>query len=40
MYQFIVSVRNDTLVRGGIEKVAAANIDRQTIETYVRQKHP
>jgi hypothetical protein len=37
-FQFVVSIRNDTLIQQGIEKVAGTNIDRLNIERYVRIK--
>jgi hypothetical protein len=35
-FPFTVSISNDTLIQRGMEKVEAANIDREIIERYVR----
>ena len=35
-FEFVISIRNDTLTQRGIEKVAAAGVDRTNIERYVR----
>jgi hypothetical protein len=37
-FDFTVSIKNDTLIQQGLEKVKDANIDRQLIEKYVRVK--
>ena len=37
-FSFIVSVRNDTLIQRGIEKVKEAGVDRLNLEMYVRVK--
>jgi len=37
-FHFTVSIRNDTLIQTGIEKVVSAGIDRLNIEKYVRVK--
>ncbi|HTI10997.1 MAG TPA: hypothetical protein VL832_20645 [Puia sp.] len=37
-FKFTVSIRNDTLVQRGLEKVEKENIDREIIEKYVRVK--
>ena len=37
-FSFTVSIRNDTLVQRGIEKVESAGIDRVNIEKYIRVK--
>ncbi len=35
-FDFTVSVRNDTLIQSGIEKIATLQIDRKIIETYIK----
>ena len=35
-FEFVINLRNDTLTQRGIEKVAAAGVDRVNIEKYVR----
>ena len=35
-FEFTVSLKNDTLVQKGLEKVEGAGIDREIIEKYVR----
>jgi hypothetical protein len=35
-FSFVVTVRNDTLIQRGIEKVKEAGVNRLNIETYVR----
>lgn len=37
-FRFTVTLKNDTLVQQGVEKVADAGIDRLNIERYVRLK--
>jgi hypothetical protein len=37
-FSFVVTVKNDTLIQRGIEKVKEAGIDRMNIEMYVREK--
>lgn len=37
-FTFTISIRNDTLVQSGIEKVDSAGINRLNIEKYVRLK--
>lgn len=37
-FKFTVSIKNDTLVQTGIEKVEKAGVDRLNIEKYVRLK--
>jgi len=37
-FTLTVRIQNDTLVQSGVEKIAAANIDRINIEKYVRVK--
>jgi len=37
-FNFKVSVKNDTLIQSGIEKVEKAGIDRVIIEKYIRAK--
>ncbi len=37
-FQFTITIRNDTLVQKGIEKVAGTGIDRLNIEKYLRVK--
>ena len=37
-FTFTVTIKNDTLIQSGIEKVANANVDRINIEKYVRVK--
>lgn len=37
-FDFTIEIKNDTLVQQGIEKVAAANVDRINIEKYIRLK--
>jgi len=37
-FHFTVSIRNDTLIQTGIEKVVSAGVDRLNIEKYVRVK--
>lgn len=37
-FNFKVSIKNDTLVQTGVEKVAAAGVDRTITEKYVRVK--
>ena len=37
-FSFTVTIRNDTLVQRGVEKIEAAGIDRLNIEEYVRLK--
>jgi hypothetical protein len=38
-FDFTVSIKNDTLIQQGLEKVNDAKIDRQIVETYVRVKN-
>ncbi|WP_020601338.1 hypothetical protein [Spirosoma spitsbergense] len=38
-FTFTVSLKNDTLIQRGIEKVEKAGIDRMNIEKYVRLKN-
>lgn len=35
-FEFVISLKNDTLTQRGIEKVAAAGVDRINIEKYIR----
>jgi hypothetical protein len=37
-FSFIVTVKNDTLIQRGIEKVKEAGVDRMNTEMYVREK--
>ncbi len=37
-FEFTVSIKNDTLIQRGIEKVADAGVNRLNIEKYVRVK--
>lgn len=37
-FSFVVTVRNDTLIQRGIEKVKEAGVNRMNIEMYVREK--
>lgn len=37
-FDFIVEIRDDTLIQRGVEKVKSTNIDRYNIEKYVRLK--
>ncbi|AQG78303.1 hypothetical protein [Spirosoma montaniterrae] len=37
-FQFTLTLKNDTLIQQGVEKVADAGIDRLNIERYVRLK--
>ena len=37
-FKFIISIKNDTLVQTGIEKVESAGVNRLNIEKYVRVK--
>lgn len=37
-FHFTVTIRNDTLVQSGVEKVEGAGVDRLNIERYVREK--
>lgn len=37
-FEFIISIKDDTLVQKGIEKVANISVDRLNIEKYVRVK--
>jgi hypothetical protein len=37
-FSFVVTVKNDTLIQRGIEKVKEAGVDRMNIEMYVREK--
>src|SRR5262245_20953200 len=37
-FDFTIDINNDTLVQQGIEKVAAAGVDRINIEKYIRLK--
>jgi hypothetical protein len=37
-FHFTISIRNDTLVQRGVEKVEAAGVERLNIERYVRVK--
>lgn len=37
-FKFKLSIRNDTLVQRGIEKIDSLNVNREIIETYVRLK--
>lgn len=37
-FSFVVTVKNDTLIQRGIEKVKEANVNRMNIEMYVRAK--
>jgi hypothetical protein len=38
-FTFTVSIRNDTLIQSGIEKVENAGVDRLNIEKYIRLKN-
>jgi hypothetical protein len=37
-FSFVVTVKNDTLIQQGVEKVEEAGVDRVNIEMYVREK--
>ena len=37
-FQFTVTIKNDTLIQQGVEKVEGTNINRVNIEKYVRMK--
>jgi hypothetical protein len=37
-FSFVVTVKNDTLIQRGIEKVKEAGVNRMNIEMYVREK--
>jgi hypothetical protein len=37
-FSFVVTVRNDTLIQRGIEKVEEAGVNRLNIEMYVKEK--
>jgi hypothetical protein len=37
-FSFVVTVKNDTLIQRGIEKVQEAGVNRMNIEMYVREK--
>jgi len=37
-FHFTISIRNDTLIQTGIEKVESAGVNRLNIEKYVRVK--
>ncbi|MBE7172938.1 MAG: hypothetical protein INR73_20345 [Williamsia sp.] len=37
-FSFAITIKNDTLVQRGVEKVESAGVDRINIETYVREK--
>jgi hypothetical protein len=37
-FAFTISIKNDTLIQQGVEKVEAAGVDRLNIEKYVRLK--
>jgi hypothetical protein len=37
-FSFVVTVKNDTLIQRGIEKVKDAGVNRMNIEMYVREK--
>jgi hypothetical protein len=37
-FSFVVTVKNDTLIQRGIEKVKEAGVNRLNIEMYVREK--
>jgi len=37
-FSFVVTVKNDTLIQRGIEKVKEAGVNRMNIEMYVRAK--
>jgi hypothetical protein len=37
-FQFTVSIKNDTLIQSGIEKLEKAGVDRRIIELYIRVK--
>jgi len=37
-FSFTISIKNDTLIQRGLEKVEEANINREIIERYVRVK--
>jgi hypothetical protein len=39
-FTFTVTIRNDTLVQSGVEKIEGAGVDRLNIEKYVRIKQP
>ena len=38
-FSFVVSIKNDTLIQRGIEKVADAGVDRLNIEKYIRLRN-
>jgi hypothetical protein len=37
-FSFVVTIKNDTLVQSGIEKIEGTNVNRLNIEKYVRVK--
>ena len=37
-FKFTISIKNDTLIQSGVEKVESAGVDRINIEKYVRVK--
>jgi hypothetical protein len=37
-FSFTISIRNDTLIQSGVEKIVSEGIDRINTETYVRTK--
>ena len=38
-FKFTITIRNDTLVQMGIEKIESAGVDRLNVEKYVRMKN-
>jgi hypothetical protein len=38
-FSFVVTVKNDTLIQKGIEKVQEAGVNRMNIEMYIREKY-
>ncbi|GAA4306744.1 hypothetical protein GCM10023149_00110 [Mucilaginibacter gynuensis] len=37
-FKFTVSIKNDTLIQKGIERIDSLNVNREIVETYVRLK--
>ncbi|MBZ4191812.1 hypothetical protein [Niabella beijingensis] len=37
-FSFTISVRNDTLIQQGVEKIEGSNVSRYNIERYVRER--
>jgi predicted small secreted protein len=39
VFKFTITIKNDTLIQSGVEKVESAGVDRLNIEKYIRVKN-